>query len=500
MHQTLFYIPQQIGSFPVFGFGLLLAAWAVFGVGLLLWLGWRQGWTAETASYIPLLALVAAAIWWLLPALCDGGRGLPIRGYGVMLLVAVTSAVALAAWRARRLGLDPDVVFAMAFWMFVPGILGARAFYVIEYWDTFPSLGAMVNVSKGGLVVYGSLVGGAIGLLAFVRKNRLPLLATWDLITPSMLLGLALGRVGCLLNGCCFGGPCHVDWGLEFPAGSPPYVSQVERGQVFGFRISGNRNAEPVVLEVEPEGPAGRAGLRVGDRLESINGQPIESAADAHRALSWAYYRKIRLDLTGAQRKLLLEHVALSEEIRAWLDPNVADSRPVAFTLADWEEIGKSVASAARRAEKDTVRDALSRVAERIEDLVEKERPARSRPVMIRTADGREVAIPAVPIRRRSLKVHPTQVYSSINALLLCLFALAYDPYCRRDGQLFATLISIYPITRFLLEIIRIDESPIWITGLSISQNVSLGIVLLAAALWAIILRRPPGRALFDHR
>ena len=78
-----------------------------------------------------------------------------------------------------------------------------------------------------------------------------------------------------------------------------------------------------------------------------------------------------------------------------------------------------------------------------------------------------------MPIPPRSLGVQPTQVYAAVNALLLCLFLLAYDPYCRRDGQLFAMLITIYPVGRFLLEIIRIDESPIWITGAS--QGIGVG-------------------------
>jgi phosphatidylglycerol:prolipoprotein diacylglycerol transferase len=423
MHQTLFFIPNQVGPYPLFGFGLLLAVWAVFSVGLLLWLGWRQGWTADTLSYVPLLLLVAAAIWFLMPVLCKPPLGLPIHSYGVMLLVAVSSAVALAAWRARRAGIDPEMVFSLAFWTFIPGILGARLFYVIEYWDSFlrptaaapqlgPTLGAMINVAEGGLVVYGSLGGGMLGLAVFVWKRRLPALALCDLIAPSMVLGLALGRVGCLMNGCCFGGPCHLPWAVTFPAGSPPYLSQVARGQMYGFRISGNSDAPPEVLEVYADSPAAVAGLKQGDRLESIGGMPVRSAGQAHEVL---------------------------------------------LSLFDKEQ-----------------------------------------PLAIRTADGRLVKLAAVPIPPRSLKIHPTQVYSAINALLLCLFLLAYDPYCRRDGQLFAMLITLYSVTRFLLESIRIDESPVGITGLSISQNVSLLAVVFVAGLWYYVLRRPPGRAFYE--
>jgi len=223
MRQTLFYIPnEEIAGLPVFGRGWLLLAWAVFSIVLLIWLIRKQGSRAEAWGYAPLLVLVGAAIWFVLPRLCEP-QGLPIRGYGVMLLVAVSSAVALAAWRARRLGVDPELIVTLAFWMFVPGIVGARAFYVIQYWPEFQratpveTLGALVNVTQGGLVVYGSVIGGILGLMAFVYKYKMPPLATFDLMTPSFLLGLAIGRLGCLLNGCCYGETCDLLWAVTFP-------------------------------------------------------------------------------------------------------------------------------------------------------------------------------------------------------------------------------------------------------------------------------------------
>ena len=88
----------------------------------------------------------------------------------------------------------------------------------------------------------------------------------------------------------------------------------------------------------------------------------------------------------------------------------------------------------------------------------------------------------------RSLRIHPTQVYSAINALLLCLFLLAYYPYRRRDGEVFALMLTLYPIARFLLEIIRVDES-----GLSHAQMTSIGFIVGVTAMWFYILRRPLG-------
>ena len=229
MCQTLFFIPATFAGYPVFGPGLLLAVWAVVSVGVLARLAWRQGWNADTWGYVPILLLIGAIIRWVLPALCEP-QGLPIRGYGVMNMLAVIAGTLLAAWRAKRVGLDPDLMFSLIFWMLVPGIIGARAFYVIEYWKPQywpaytnpggglgPLLAAIVNIPRGGLVIYGAFFGGVAGLLLFVRKHRLPLLALCDLIAPSMALGLAIGRIGCLMNGCCFGAVCDYPWAITFP-------------------------------------------------------------------------------------------------------------------------------------------------------------------------------------------------------------------------------------------------------------------------------------------
>ena len=195
MLRTVFLIRAEIAGYPVFGFGLLLALWAVASVVTLAWLARRQGFNADTWGYVPILLLMGTIIAWLLPAICERTPegvllGLPIRGYGLMMLLAVVAGTLLAVWRAKRAGLDPDLIFTLIFWMLVPGIIGARAFYVIEYWDddyvklyTNPDgsfaalLGGILNITGGGLVVYGSFFGGVIGILLFVRKYRVSLLA-----------------------------------------------------------------------------------------------------------------------------------------------------------------------------------------------------------------------------------------------------------------------------------------------------------------------------------
>lgn len=418
MLQTLFHIPHHVGGVPLFGFGLLLAIWAAFSVGLMLWLGRRQGWTSDTWGYVPLLALVGAIIVWLLPVLSDED-GVPIRGYGVMMLVAVLSAVGLGVWRARRLGLDADLILTLAFWTFVPGIIGARLFYVIEYWPTdfrpafdagfLPGIAATINVAKGGLVVFGSLVGAMIGLVAFVYVRKLPLLAVCDLVTPSMALGQALGRIGCLMNGCCFGGACDAPWAIAFPPGSPPYETQIDTGKFFGMAISSDPQRPPHVEWIAAGSALDAAGVQPGDRLLTLGGAAIETAGQARRALR-----------------------QLAE------DP---------------------------------------------------------REVVVQFEGRKPVVLPALMLPARSLRVHPTQVYSAIDAFILCLLLLAVDPHLRRDGLLFALGLGLHAVSRFLLEVIRIDESPVFGTGLSISQNISLLILTAALAIAVYAWTRSRRRA-----
>jgi phosphatidylglycerol---prolipoprotein diacylglyceryl transferase len=419
MWQTLFHIPLEIGGLPVFGAGVLLVGWMIFSLGLLAWLARRQGFNADTLSYVPILVIVAAVIGWLLPALCDQD-GFPIHGYGMMLLMAVLAALGLAVWRGKRLGLEPDLIYSLSLWMILPGIVAARAFYVIEYWDTqyYPVyvehgapalLGAVMNIAQGGLVVYGGFLAGVCGLLAFAWKYKLRAFALADLMAPSLLVGLALGRIGCLLNGCCYGGECHLPWAITFSNESFAYLSQVQRGQMYGFRISGDPNAEAMLLAVDADSPAGRAGLKPGQRLEKINGLRVGNAGDAQACLMRGYQR--------------------GDELK------------------------------------------------------------------IQAAGAAAVELPAVEIRHRSLPVHPTQIYSFIDAMLICMLLLAVEPFCRRDGQVFAVGVSLYGVTRFLIEILRCDESPISGTGMTVSQNISLGLLILVVGLWWYILRRPEGKA-----
>ena len=96
----------------------------------------------------------------------------------------------------------------------------------------------------------------------------------------------------------------------------------------------------------------------------------------------------------------------------------------------------------------------------------------------------------------RSLPIHPTQLYSALDAGLLALVLWVLYPFRRKDGEIFALLITVHPITRFLLESIRTDETGQFGTDLTISQWISIGILVAGAGFWYYVEKQPRGSAL----
>jgi phosphatidylglycerol:prolipoprotein diacylglycerol transferase len=508
MLQTLFYIPGELFGLPVFGFGLLLAVWAVAGAAWLAWLVRRQGWNADTRGHAQLLAVLGAAIAFLLPLLCDA-RGFPIRGYGMMMLLAVLSGIGLAAYRARRAGIDPEMIFALAFWLIVPGMLGARIAYVTEYWSDqywpvylesgpMALIFAMVNVAGGGLVVYGAFFGAMLGLGLFWRRHRVPLLATADLIAPSMLLGLALGRVGCLLNGCCFGGPCDLPWKMTFPWNSPVHQHEVSHGTtgVLGLKFRDGPDHRTMIDSVAPDSPAAHAGLAAGMEVAEINGVKTSSAKQA--AAVALEIDKLEMRIRDSDGDVAFWSVDDPPEWQAdgsravkiyGMKITGGDEQPA--VISDVRRQSPEASAGIRDGQR--VESVSGRAVGTIGELRRLLDEHRRQPwLRIRPASQAQPIELAVerPLPR-SLPVHPTQLYSTIDALILCLLLLCYDRFRRRDGELTALMITVYPITRFLIERIRTDEAAIWGTGLHISQNISLGILAAAVGLWIYVLRQP---------
>jgi phosphatidylglycerol:prolipoprotein diacylglycerol transferase len=270
--------------------------------------------------------------------------GLPIFGYGFMLFLAFLGSMNLAAWRARREKLDPELVYDLALWMFVGGLLGARTFYVWQYWGVrIHGVLDVFRIWEGGIVFYGSIMGGAVAFFTYWWLRPFPLRPTLDVVAPAIALGVALGRLGCFLNGCCYGDRCDLPWAVQFPPASPAWWDQATHHLLPGV---------------------GTATLDAIKRGSIPTGTP-------------------------------------------------------------W-----------------------------------------------------------------SLPVHPTQIYSAIDGLIILLLLSAYYPLRRRDGEVMALLMMAYPITRFLIEYLRSDEG-IFFAGMTISQNVSIATFLGGLLFWTWLRRRP---------
>lgn len=250
--------------------------------------------------------------------------GLTVYGFGAMLFVGFVTATWVAMRRARKQGIPAKTIEDSALVILIGGLLGARLFFFVQYGHTFfddglfAGLVGFFKLWEGGLVWYGGVIGAVVGFVIYARRARLPVLQYCDLMVPVVMLGLGFGRIGCLLNGCCYGSQTDLPWAIHFPVKSIP--------------------------------------------------------CEAYQ--------------------------------------------------------------------------------------------------------------PHVDSARCSLALHPTQIYSSINAFLLFALLSAYYPHRKRNGQVAGLLLVLYPATRFLIESLRNDEPLQGFTGMTISQNLSLvgfaaGIALL---------------------
>lgn len=156
------------------------------------------------------------------PILVQIGR-FNIYSYGVMIAVAFALVTLLMRGNARRFGLDSDRVVDMVMLILVSGIIGARLLYAalnLDYYLHNPF--EIFNLSKGGLVWYGGFFSSILVLMIYLRKNKINFWVAADLVSPYMALAQALGRIGCFLNGCCYGmeAPSGFFWAVTFPGES----------------------------------------------------------------------------------------------------------------------------------------------------------------------------------------------------------------------------------------------------------------------------------------
>lgn len=147
-----------------------------------------------------------------------------VHTYGVVLMAAFMVSIYIAFRMAqRRIAQDkpwpitPEQVLDLGIWLVVAGLVGARVMFVALDWEMYSAHPSdMFRVWQGGLSFHGGFFGGLIALSIFCIRHRIPVLSMADLYAPGCMLGYAIGRVGCFLNGCCYGAPTSMPWGIRF--------------------------------------------------------------------------------------------------------------------------------------------------------------------------------------------------------------------------------------------------------------------------------------------
>lgn len=359
-----------------------------------------------------------------LSALYDGLPDVPIYGYGLMLFFAFVVNLWLGVRLARREGIRREVLENLGIWIFVTGILGARVTYFLYFRDTF-DWRAFFAIWDGGLVFYGSIFGAIIGFFLvypfFLRPKGISGWKLIDVLAPCAALGLCLGRIGCLLNGCCYGNvacaDCHA---IHFPLAAAPRIDMTARGHqtAAGFTMKDTQAA--YVDRVEPHSPAA-GGLEPEDKADFL--QPGDKIV------------AVKLDDREEPVKILVS----------------SDLANVMGSLG-WPR-GKND---------------LQLTVER---------------------QGQEKVLK--PFTPRGIGLHPTQIYESISMGLMTFLLLSYYPFKRRDGMVMVVMMIGYAIHRFLNEMLRTDTPPLAF-GMTLSQNISILMLILSAILYLFIRLNPP--------
>ncbi|HUU94900.1 MAG TPA: prolipoprotein diacylglyceryl transferase family protein [Phycisphaerae bacterium] len=371
------------------------------------------------------------------------GRDLP--SYGLMMMIGFMVAIVWAARRAAKSKANPDVVLNCGFIALLAGVVGCRFMYVVHYWDQFKNRGdagqvflAIIDVTKGGLEFYGGFILTVIAVVIWLRwREKVSLRWYLDIIAPSAALGLAFGRVGCLLNGCCFGGVCDLPWAVRFPFGSPAAIQQ------WGQKLPEAGLREELIFIHEPTGlaqPLSREILTVPEEeiaraettIAELTGQTAARQAELSRASNNAEKQRLTRELAELNRKLnaaKLEHVGIHTLMKKY-----------GLTFAE---------------------------------------------------------LRAIAAEHRSLPVHPTQLYSMVTALLIALLLSAVYWRRTRDGQVVCALFVIQPLARWLIEVIRADN-PVDTMGFTISQFLAV-CMTIAGLIGFWVLRRMPPRSPRAH-
>jgi len=172
----------------------------------------------ESAPFAPLwgAAFLAAMLFvW-------SQNPIKLHSYGLLLIIGYSVSVWLACKEARRRGVDPNVVVDLALPLLLVSIICCRVLYVLLNRSQFSDPSQIIRIWDGGLSFHGAFVGAISVIIFYAWKRGVGFWRLADIIAPGVFAGYAIGRIGCLLNGCCYGGACDLPWAISFPVEGGP--------------------------------------------------------------------------------------------------------------------------------------------------------------------------------------------------------------------------------------------------------------------------------------
>ena len=140
---------------------------------------------------------------------------IPIRAYGLMMVVGFTLGLVRAVRVAKKRQLNPDRVYDLALIVLLSGVIGSRLVYILLNLDT-EKFSDFFAVWNGGLSFHGGVIFAVVAAFIYAKRTKLAFMTYADLLAPSAAIGYAFTRIGCFLNGCCYGCPTNLPWGVRF--------------------------------------------------------------------------------------------------------------------------------------------------------------------------------------------------------------------------------------------------------------------------------------------
>ena len=166
--------------------------------------------------------------------------GFTVHWYGLLVACGFLAGIWLTAWRARRENIPTELIFDLSLYLLIFGMLGGKLFYLVAYWNDFlrdfqrdgwPAL-------RSGFVFYGGFIVAVSVTIWYARRHGIHHWRMADLFTPGLTIGHAFGRLGCYMEGCCYGSRCDLPWAVTFPATHPTAGVPVHPTEL--YEVAGN--------------------------------------------------------------------------------------------------------------------------------------------------------------------------------------------------------------------------------------------------------------------